>query len=55
MATTIWKGQLTFGLVSFPVRLIRAARKERVPLRYVREVAARPPVRDAADEVADDP
>jgi len=37
MANTVWKGQLTFGLVSFPVRLVRAARKERIPLRYVRE------------------
>src|SRR5947207_5260161 len=38
MANTVWKGQLTFGLVSFPVRLVRAARKERILLRYVREV-----------------
>ena len=38
MANTVWKGQLTFGLVSFPVRLMRAARKDRLPLRYVREV-----------------
>ena len=38
MANTVWKGQLTFGLVSFPVRLVRAARKDRIPLRYVREV-----------------
>jgi len=37
VANTVWKGQLTFGLVSFPVRLIRAARKERVALKYVRE------------------
>ncbi len=38
MANTVWKGQLTFGLVSFPVRLVRAARKDRIPLRYVREL-----------------
>jgi DNA end-binding protein Ku len=38
MGNTVWKGQLTFGLVSFPVRLVRAARKDRIPLRYVREV-----------------
>lgn len=38
MANTVWKGQLTFGLVSFPVRLVRAARKDRIPLRYVQEV-----------------
>src|ERR1700758_1479193 len=28
MATSIWKGHLTFGLVSFPVRLFTAARSE---------------------------
>jgi DNA end-binding protein Ku len=37
MASTVWKGQLTFGMVSFPVRLVRAARKERIALKYVRE------------------
>jgi non-homologous end joining protein Ku len=36
MASTIWKGPITFGLVSFPVRLQKAARKERIALRYVR-------------------
>jgi DNA end-binding protein Ku len=30
MATTIWKGHLTFGLVSIPIRLFKAARAERV-------------------------
>jgi DNA end-binding protein Ku len=37
MASTIWKGPITFGLVSFPVRLQKAARRERIALRYVRE------------------
>ncbi len=37
MASTVWKGQLTFGLVTFAVRLVRAARKERIPLRYVHQ------------------
>jgi DNA end-binding protein Ku len=35
MATTVWKGHLTFGLVSIPVRLVRAARAERVKLRQL--------------------
>jgi DNA end-binding protein Ku len=35
MASTLWKGHLTFGLVSIPVRLIRAARAQRVPLRQL--------------------
>ena len=30
MATTIWKGHITFGLVSFPVRLQAAARSQAV-------------------------
>ena len=29
MPATVWKGDLTFGLVSIPVRLFRAARRER--------------------------
>ncbi len=32
MAVTVWKGHLTFGLVSIPVRLMRAARRERISL-----------------------
>src|SRR5581483_2017112 len=35
MAVTVWKGHLTFGLVSIPVRLFRAARAERVNLRQL--------------------
>jgi DNA end-binding protein Ku len=30
MAVTVWKGHLTFGLVSIPVRLVRAARHESI-------------------------
>src|SRR6202012_4252526 len=30
MATSVWKGHLTFGLVSLPVRLFTAARSENV-------------------------
>jgi len=33
MASTVWKGFVTFGLISIPVRLFRAARAERVSLR----------------------
>ena len=32
MAATVWKGHLTFGLVSIPVKLFRAARTERIAL-----------------------
>src|SRR5712691_9321388 len=30
MASTVWKGHLTFGLVSFPVKLFTAARSENI-------------------------
>ncbi|MEJ7609497.1 MAG: aldolase/citrate lyase family protein, partial [Bryobacteraceae bacterium] len=35
MATTLWKGHLTFGLVSIPVKLYRAARAEKVSFRQL--------------------
>ena len=38
MASTVWKGSLTFGLVSIPIRLIKAARAERVKLRQLSRI-----------------
>jgi len=35
MPSIVWKGQLTFGLVSIPVKLYRASRRERVRMHYV--------------------
>src|SRR6476659_9341881 len=35
MPSIVWKGHLTFGLVSIPVKLFRAARRERVRMNYV--------------------
>ena len=35
MPATVWKGHLTFGLVSIPVRLFRAARRERISFRQL--------------------
>src|SRR5205807_1571848 len=49
---------LTFGLVSFPVRLHIAARKERVRMHYLRssrEAAAQQPVEEQAPEPAQGP
>src|SRR3954454_9930713 len=37
MATSVWRGHLTFGLVSIPVKLYRAARAEKVGFRQVHE------------------
>ena len=41
MPGTIWRGQLTFGLVSFPVRLHTAARKERVRMHYLQRTPSK--------------
>ena len=35
MPSIVWKGHLRFGLVSIPVKLFRATRRERVRLHYV--------------------
>ena len=39
MATTIWKGHITFGLVSFPVRLQAAARSQSVSFNQLHQCA----------------
>ena len=38
MAASVWKGHISFGLITIPVRLLRAARSERVPLRELYRV-----------------
>jgi len=38
MATTVWKGHLTFGLISIPVRMFTAARGERVSFNQLHNV-----------------
>ncbi|HXA52206.1 MAG TPA: Ku protein [Candidatus Acidoferrum sp.] len=40
MAASIWRGRITFGLVSIPVRLVKAARRERTRFRQVQRVQA---------------
>lgn len=44
MASTVWRGYVTFGLISIPVRLFRAARAERVKLRRVARAVPEPAV-----------
>lgn len=64
--TTVWKGHLTFGLISIPVKLFRAARAEKISFRqlhgqdhsrvrqtYVREEP--PDAAGAEDEVDEAP
>src|SRR5499425_1556836 len=38
MASTVWKGHLTFGLISIPVRLFSAARGERISFNQLHSV-----------------
>jgi len=40
MAASVWRGRLVFGLVSIPVRLHKAARRERVRFHHVYRPAA---------------
>ena len=42
MASTVWRGYITFGLITIPVRLFRAARAERVSLRRLYRAEAPP-------------
>lgn len=42
MASTVWRGYISFGLISIPVRLFRAARAERVGLRRLYRAAPEP-------------
>lgn len=41
MAATVWKGYITFGLITIPVRLFTAARTERVSFNQIHEVCGR--------------
>lgn len=48
MSATIWRGRLAFGLVSIPVRLYKAARRERVQFHNVYSPANGPAAQQAA-------
>ena len=53
MASTIWRGFITFGVMSIPVRLFRAARPERVSLRRLRREAPSTKFEEESDEETD--
>ncbi len=58
MASTVWRGFITFGVISIPVRLYRAARAERVGLRRLRRENPAAKFEDAneqEEETADRP
>ena len=47
MAQTIWKGRIVFGLLSIPIKLRPAARRDRLPFRQVYGIAPPAAVRAA--------
>ena len=51
VAATVWKGRLAFGMVSVPVRLYKAARRERVKFHHVYRSSKEPA---ELDEPAED-
>ena len=55
MASTVWSGQLSFGLVSIPVRLTPAARAKKIPLRKVAAPAPAPPRVSIRQEEPEEP
>ena len=54
MATAVWRGQLTFGLLSFPVKLYAAARRDPVSFRNLRK-REEPEIEPAAPAVDVEP
>src|SRR5690349_19344361 len=55
MAASVWRGRLAFGMVSIPVRLYKAARRERIRFHHVYQPAAAPEQFIPAAEEEDEP
>jgi len=55
MPVTVWKGQLTFGLVSIPIRIIRAARQERVRFAQVYRAQVHDDEKSSEDQDYEEP
>ena len=53
MAASVWRGRITFGLVSIPVRLVKAARRERTRFRRVQRVRAADSSTDEDQDLTD--
>ncbi|MGE5647793.1 MAG: Ku protein [Acidobacteriota bacterium] len=51
MASAIWTGHISFGLISIPVRMFRAARAERVNLRQLHRAGASESPRGGAEVI----
>src|ERR1700722_18235687 len=55
MPASVWKGHIAFGLITIPVRLLRAARSERVPLRELYRTDGPAPANEDEEDVAPSP
>src|SRR6185437_7837931 len=55
MASTVWRGRLAFGMVAIPVRLYKAARRERLRFHKVYRQPARSPESEPLPEFEDKP
>src|SRR5579884_3848632 len=55
MPTTIWKGHLSFGLVTIPVKLYRAARAEKVSFHQLYRSPAAVPRQEPEENVVPEP
>ena len=53
MAASVWRGRITFGLVSIPVGLVKAARRERTRFRRVQRVRAADSSTDEDQDLTD--
>jgi DNA end-binding protein Ku len=55
MAASVWRGRLAFGMVSIPVRLYKAARRERIRFHHVYQRQPEPVAEVAEVEEIDQP
>jgi len=55
MASTVWRGRLAFGMVAIPVRLYKAARRERLRFHKVYRQPARSPESEPLPDFEDEP
>jgi DNA end-binding protein Ku len=55
MASTVWKGRITFGMVSIPVRMFKAARRERIRFHHVVRAAEPKPGPRRAEPEPEEP
>src|SRR5438067_343328 len=55
MPASVWKGRLAFGMVAIPVRLFKAARRERIRFHRVYRPAAPPEPPEPDEEEIEPP